>query len=373
MARLPARPDEASREGVSPGKQELTAQFTVARSSVVARKARIEYPGAVYHLLSRGNQGQEIFRDDPDRKRFLETLTEACEKTGWQVHAYVLMPNHYHLLVETPEPNLVAGMKWLQGTYTQRFHARYRTFGHVLQGRYKALIVDGSENDYFQVVSTYIHLNPARGGLIRVGETPLHHFVWSSYPAYLLRPAQRPPWLRVDRVLGSVGIPSDDTAGRRGYEAYIEGRVLELGQAEGREALKEEWGAIRRGWYLGGVSFRDRLDGLLEKVMLGKDRGSYSGAPREAHDEAAASALLDRAMVAVGLDEGGLERLPKGAPEKQVLAWWLRRRTTVSRRWIAGRLRMGDTSRVTQALAAVERGSDRELTRLRQRVEQMDS
>ncbi len=91
---------------------------------LMARPLRIEYAGAVYHVMARGNQGQAIFCDDKDRQRFLETLGQACEKTGWHIHAYVLMGNHYHLLVETPEGNLVAGMKWLQGTYTQRHNAR---------------------------------------------------------------------------------------------------------------------------------------------------------------------------------------------------------------------------------------------------------
>ena len=80
------------------------------------RKPRIEFAGAVYHVMSRGNRGEAIFRDDRDRIRFLETLGEACEKTGWRIHAYVLMFNHYHLLLETLQPNLVAGMKWLQRT-----------------------------------------------------------------------------------------------------------------------------------------------------------------------------------------------------------------------------------------------------------------
>ena len=111
-------------------------------SLIMARPLRIEYAGAVYHVMARGNQGQVIFRDDGDRRRFLETLGEACEKTGWRIHAYVLMGNHYHLLVETPEGNLVTGMKWLQGTYTQRFNGRHEVFGHLFQGRYKAILVE---------------------------------------------------------------------------------------------------------------------------------------------------------------------------------------------------------------------------------------
>ena len=98
--------------------------------------------------MSRGNRGETIFGDDWDRLRFLDTVGEACEKTGWLVRTYVLMSNHYHLLVETPEVNLVAGMKWLQGTYTERHNARHAVRGHLLQGRYKAPVVE-AEGQYF--------------------------------------------------------------------------------------------------------------------------------------------------------------------------------------------------------------------------------
>jgi putative transposase len=100
----------------------------------MARPIRIQYPGAVYHVMARGNQGGEVFRDAPDRQAFLASLREACAKTEWRIHAYVLMANHYHLLVDTPEPNLVEGMKWLQGTYTHRFNHRHKVRGHLFQG-----------------------------------------------------------------------------------------------------------------------------------------------------------------------------------------------------------------------------------------------
>jgi REP element-mobilizing transposase RayT len=97
----------------------------------MARKIRIEYAGAVYHVMARGNQGRDIYADDQDRKLWLEALAEGCEKTGRRIHAWVMMGNHYHLLLETPEANLVAGMKWLQGTYTQRYNSRRKLFGHL--------------------------------------------------------------------------------------------------------------------------------------------------------------------------------------------------------------------------------------------------
>lgn len=164
----------------------------------MARKLRVEYPGAIYHVMNRGDRRELIFMDDADRQRFVETLGEACAKTGWQVHAYVLMPNHFHLVVETPQPNLVAGMKWLLGTYTSRFNRRHKLFGHLFSGRYKSLIVDGAGSGYLKRVCDYVHLNPARSRTrgMMAADTALKSFGWSSWPAYLLAPATRPAWLR---------------------------------------------------------------------------------------------------------------------------------------------------------------------------------
>src|SRR5213080_5604908 len=114
----------------------------------MARQLRIQYEGAIYHLMNRGDRREEIVRDNVDRNRFLETLGASCLKTGWQVHAYCLMNNHFHLVVETPQPNLAVGMKWLLGTYTQRFNRRHRHWGHLFGGRYKAQLVDGRSRGY---------------------------------------------------------------------------------------------------------------------------------------------------------------------------------------------------------------------------------
>src|SRR5579863_9977059 len=151
--------------------------------------------------MNRGDHREPIFRSNKDRELFLETLGQACEKTDWQVHAWCLMSNHFHLVVETPRANLVPGMKWLLGTYTMRFNHRHRLFGHLFSGRYKALPVDGSGNGYLKTVCDYVHLNPARAKLLRPGQA-LREYAWSSWPEYLKRPAKRWPWLRVDRLLG---------------------------------------------------------------------------------------------------------------------------------------------------------------------------
>ena len=116
----------------------------------MARKLRVEYPGALYHVMSRGDHGDPLFEDDRDRERFVETLGEAALKTGWQVHAHCLMSNHFHLVVETPQGNLAAGMKWLLGTYTGRFNRRHKLFGHLFSGRYESLVVDGPGTGYLK-------------------------------------------------------------------------------------------------------------------------------------------------------------------------------------------------------------------------------
>ena len=340
----------------------------------MARPLRIQYPGAVYHVMARGSRGQAIFAGNTDRKVFLETLGESCEKTGWRIHAYVLMGNHYHLLVETPEPNLVAGMKWLQGTYTQRYNGRHHVFGHLFQGRYKAVIVDGrQEENYLQVVSTYIHLNPARAGLIRIGKDRLKRFGWSSYPWYLNRSGRRPVWLSTDKVMGSLGLRPTD---RRGYEAYIEGRVLELASKAGCKELDAQWKALRRGWYVGRESFLEKLEKYLDGAVEGRRRESHSGQAKAAHDEAAAEKALCQALKALGCDESDLAQMAKSAPEKMVLAWWLRQRTTVGLRWVSERLRMGHFTRVSQAVSQVKRRPEpkheklkRQLSKLRQAKE----
>jgi len=127
-----------------------------------------------------GDRREEIFRTEWDRRTFLSTLTEACGKTVWQIHAYCLMRNHFHLMVETPQSNLVVGMKWLLRVYTKRFNIEHKECGHLFAGRYKTLYVEGSGGGYLQTVCDYVHLNSARARLLK-GGAALEDFSWSSY------------------------------------------------------------------------------------------------------------------------------------------------------------------------------------------------
>jgi putative transposase len=136
----------------------------------MARQPRIEYPGAFYHILARGNRREDIFHSDEDHGLFLETMKEACEKTGWKIHAWVLMNNHFHWLLETPEANLSDGMKWFMNTYTRRFNSRHKLWGHLFGGRYKSILVD--KGVYYDTLVDYIHLNPVRAGLVKIQKPP---------------------------------------------------------------------------------------------------------------------------------------------------------------------------------------------------------
>jgi putative transposase len=294
----------------------------------MARKVRIQYPGAMYHVMNRGDRREAIFGDDEDRQRLLQTLTEACQKTGWQVHAYCLMRNHFHLIIETPQPNLVAGMKWLLGTYTSRFNRRHREFGHLFSGRYKALVVDGSGNGYLKTVCDYVHLNPARAKLLKP-EQPLGDFIWSSYPHYLAEPAQRPVWLRVDRLLGEWGIPKDSEAGRRVFAERMEWR-------RGQD-LRDEFKRVERGWCLGGEDFRQEL---LEKVDTPAGPSHFGEAVQEA-EPVQAERLVVAGLKRMGWSEADLKARRKGEPRKVELARQLRSQTTMPLAWIAERLSMG--------------------------------
>src|SRR5437899_6041764 len=197
----------------------------------MARKLRVQYEGAIYHVMNRGDHREDIFRNDKDRELFLETLGQACAKTDWQIHAWCLMRNHFHLVVETPKANLVEGMKWLLGTYTARFNRRHKLFGHLFSGRYKALVVAGVGNGYLKTLCDYVHLNPARAKLLSGGQK-LSAYRWSSYGEYLKDASRRWRWLRVDRLLGEHGIPKDSPAGRQEF-----GQRMELRRAaeDGKE------------------------------------------------------------------------------------------------------------------------------------------
>ena len=306
----------------------------------MARRLRIQFPGALYHVMNRGDRREFIFNDDLDRARFIETLAETCARTSWQVHAFVLMPNHFHLVVETPEPNLAAGMKWLLGTYTSRFNRRHRLTGHLFGGRYKSLLV-GGQGGYLRTVVDYVHLNPARARLVEQTQA-LREFQWSSLPLLLKGPAQRPAWLRVDRTLGENGITKDSAAGWSEYER----------QLEARRGKEPNFDAIRNGWCFGDESFRSELLESSGSVFGGHHYGP------EVRESAAKKAerIVREELKRLDWSEAELKARPKGDPKKVATAGRLRAETTMTLAWIADRLAMGSQSYLVHLLYWSRRG-----------------
>ena len=307
--------------------------------SVVTRPLRIEYSGAIYHVLSRGDRREAIVKRDADRSLFLELLGRTCVRTGWQAHAFVLMSNHFHLVVETPRSNLSLGMHWLLARYTQQFNRRHQLCGHVFGGRYKALLVDGRGGPYFRQVCDYVHLNPVRAGMLRASE-PLQSYAWSSYPEYLKSAERRPNWLPTDRLLGEHGLSASRARDRR----ELSHRMEAMQQNENAPGL--ELKSIRRGWKLGGEDF---LDWILERVEVEIKEGH----PRQECDEteqSKARRIIGTELKRVGWTKRDLRRTRKGDPKKVALARCLRAETGVSLKWIAQTLEMGTSTYVANRL-----------------------
>ncbi len=193
----------------------------------MARCIRIEYPGAYYHVMARGNRREDIFHDDDDRRFFLHALSQACERTGWRVHAWVLMSNHYHIFLHTPQANLVAGMSWLQNTLTRRYNVRHRKWGWLFGDRYKSVVVEGGNRHHYQTLMDYIHLNPTRARIIRpkAGQSVLD-YPWSSLVGgYALTPKKRAQWLDAAAGLKAFDL-SDTVAGRREMVERLDKRAV---------------------------------------------------------------------------------------------------------------------------------------------------
>lgn len=200
----------------------------------MGRPLRIEYSGAFYHVTSRGNERRDIFKNNRDRERFLAYLESATVRYGARIHVYCLMTNHYHLLVETPLGNLSEIMRHVNGAYTNYFNTKRRRFGHLLQGRYKAILVE--KDAYALELSRYIHLNPVRA---RIVERP-EEYAWSSYRSYVGE-AQAPPWLQRRVILEPFGNAQGIVG--EGYRRFVASYL----DGEGKDPMKEVVGSTMLG------------------------------------------------------------------------------------------------------------------------------
>ena len=308
--------------------------------------------------MARGNRREPIVFGDKDRAEFVSTLGKLCEKTGWEVFAWVLMDNHYHLAVRTPEANLVEGMKWFQNTYTRRFNLRNNRWGHLYGGRYKAILVEGPDHSkaarwkgYFQTLLEYIHLNPARAGIVDGVDRSTMDFAWGSLAkGYALPPDKRPKWLAVEEGLSLVNL-EDTVAGRREYVR----RLDELAVSGKNEAgmLENSGGSLqstlKRGWYWGSQDFRERILELYGKVVTGKTNRDYQSSQMvKEHGIQQAEEWIREACMHYQVPEKQLVAGKRGDWKRASVAWRICLGTVVPHQWVAERLGLKSRANVSQ-------------------------
>ena len=204
----------------------------------MARPLRVEYPGAFYHVINRGNAGAAVFKSIRDREKFLEYLGKAAKRFSIRIHTYCLMTNHYHLLVETPDPNLSRSIQWVNVSYATYFNRKRDRRGHLFQGRFKSILIDADE--YLKHLSRYIHLNPVRAKMI---DRP-SDYLWSSYPAFI--GVKKPPgWLETNWLLSQFG--KKRKVAEKNYRHFVEDVEI--------EAIDNPSDSIVGGFILGAPDF----------------------------------------------------------------------------------------------------------------------
>ncbi len=299
----------------------------------MARPLRVPYAGGIYHVTARGNERKAIVRDDTDRARFVDTLGAMVDRYRVRCHAWVLMDNHYHLLLETPSPNLSQALRHLNGVYTQAFNRRHRRVGHLFQGRFKAIVVE--KESYLLELCRYVVLNPVRAEVVKEPAA----YPWSSYRA-TAGLAAAPAWLTVDWVLEQFGQ-------RRGtaqttYRQFV---------AEGIRQPGRPWEQVVGQVYLGGEAFVRRVQ------RHGAPRVGDAEIPRAQRQPCWLSpeAVLQRVAQAYGVGLQELVRPTRRPSEaRQVALYGLRRWAGEALPAIARR--MGVTySAVSRRVSAVER------------------
>ena len=312
----------------------------------MARSLRIERSGGVYHVINRGNYRQDLFINDGAHEAFERCLFEACQKCGWVLEGFCVMTNHFHLVIRTPNGNLVYGMKWLQATFANRYHRFRKVHGKLFQGRYKSLIVE--EDSYLGALQHYVHLNPVQAKMCTVEE--LKDYRWSSY-WYLQYPRKRTSCLDLSGSLHSAGGLRDTPAGRRKYADYLQ--WLSTNTAAQKEMAFEK---MCHGWALGTKDFKRKL---LETEGLLKDGNTQAihleGKELQEANELQWEAILNRGLKILGKDIADVTNERKSASWKVWIASVLKQRSSATNVWIARQLNMGVPQAVTIHVGSLDK------------------
>ena len=308
----------------------------------MARSLRIEYPGAVYHVINRGNYRDYIFNTDESKQVFEELLFDCCQAYNWRLYGYCIMGNHYHLALETVDCNLSVGMQRLQSTYANKVNKFRRQQGHLFQGRYKSIVVDS--DGYLGPLLHYIHLNPLRSKMIE--PSTMAKYRYSSLWYMGTSRGKRPEFLDLSRSLYYAGNLPDTPKGRKNYLAYL-GWL-----SEDRKAQKDmEFKKMCRGWALGDKRFKEELvqenqDRFDRKHLLTNDCTEA----REIYWEQVLKQMLKQ------LDKSSKDILTdkKGADWKVMIAHVMKRNMGVSNTWLSDNLNMGAIAGVSRNITKFE-------------------
>ncbi len=303
----------------------------------MARPLRIEFPGAIYHVMSRGNARQAIFQDDLDRESLLEDLEDTVVRCGWELFSFVFMPNHIHLFFRTPRPNLSRGMQRFLSTYANRYAKRHRRPGHLFQGRFKGELIE--DESYFWTVSRYLHLNPVRGKRPLV--THPRDWPWSSYPGYADK-RKRLPWLSYNILFATWQAGSGGSDPAAAYRRYVE---------QGLNTIPENpFIKATHGWLLGGNDFVERIRRQMklprfeDEVPRARQLGSID---------------IDCVFAAVSryykVDVEIFSSRGNGHVARRVAAWLARRLTNATLRDLSARLGLGRPESVSNLTRHIDR------------------
>jgi REP element-mobilizing transposase RayT len=292
-------------------------------------------------VLNRGNYRGDVFGTEKTRLAFETCLFEACVKSNWLLHGFVVMRNHYHLAIETPDGDLVAGMQWLQATFANRFNRLRGERGHLFQGRYKSLLVE--EGEALGQVCHYLHLNPVRAGVVAMEQ--LRTYRSSSY--WHLWQRSRPKFLVVATALAEAGGLTDSLAGREAYENYLAWQA-----AEGPAGKNKAYVSMSRGWALGSKDFKTAL--IKDHALAETSRAWESTGAREMR-EARWTEVLTRGLKLLGKSSVDVKNDMKSAPWKVALAALLKRTTQASNGWLANNLNMGTPVAVSTHVGRLKR------------------
>ncbi|HYK03157.1 MAG TPA: transposase [Thermoanaerobaculia bacterium] len=298
----------------------------------MARPLRLDLPGALHHVTSRGNERRRIFRSNRDREAFLQLLADAVKRFRWSVTAWVLMTNHYHLVIQTPEPNLSRGMQWLNGTYADWFNRRHKRSGHLFQGRFKSFLID--KETYSAEVLRYVVLNPVRAKMVARPE----EYRWSSYRATAGLEAA-PFWLDVAAVY--VHFDLDPAAAQARYTEYVLARV------DSRERL---WDQAINGIYLGGEKWTKEMRIIVESRPRSTDHPLEQRAVGRPSVQKVVAAVAE-----AGAQATELVRSRGGGPLRRLVAWLAWNEGLETLRTIAAALRLRSEGYVSSLIRRCER------------------